>query len=52
MRIYTVALEARGKRDPEPVYWIGKAICVIDALQLARQSVWPALHRARVEEVK
>lgn len=52
MRIYTVALIQRGKRDALPTYWTGEAICVLDALQAARMSVWPALHLATVEGIK
>lgn len=50
MRTYTVALTSRANGiEAEP--WEGDAICVLDALQLAKQSVWPVLHSAKVVRI-
>jgi hypothetical protein len=50
-RIYTVALTSRAT-GTETAQWEGEAVCVMDALQQARQSVWPVLHSAKVVGVK
>ena len=47
MLSYTIELIPRGNKD-EPHMWTGKAVCAIDAIQLAKASVFPKLHTARV----
>jgi len=44
---YSIELIPRGTKE-KPHVWTGKAVCVIDAIQLAKASVFPKLHTARV----
>lgn len=50
MKLYTVELTARGSGDVTE--WTGEAVCTLDALIRARQSVWPVLHFAKVTDSK
>lgn len=48
---YSIELIPRGGLD-ESTMWHGQAINVIDAIQIAKQSVWPKLHTAKVHNIR
>lgn len=49
--IYEVALIPRGNKK-KPSSWTGPAINIIDAIQLAKESVFPDLHTANVISIR
>lgn len=47
---YKIELSPRGNKG-KPTMWEGSAVNVIDAIQLAKESVFPNLHTARVIKI-
>ncbi len=50
MLSYTIELTPRGSKK-ESTVWTGKAINAIDAIQLAKESVFPKLHIATIVKI-
>jgi hypothetical protein len=51
MKHYKVVLTPREDAPDEvPVTWSGEAVCLMDALYLARRTVWPEQRSAQVVE--
>jgi hypothetical protein len=52
MLSYTIELRRRGKGyNGKATVWQGPAVNIIDAIQIAKESVFPVLHTAKVIKI-